>query len=167
MSLFSGTVTGVFYYFVDDGLTSLKILNVSVLIFIYLPTANFRHSHIWLSYGWLLSHVVYSPAMHWIHHSTAERHVDKNFGLFFSFCDYFAGTLYIPREQEELKLGLTSEEHKEYSSVCRLYVLPFKNAARLVIGGIKSWPRPRTGAEPPPEMPQRGPQPLSDQSSQV
>ncbi len=168
MNLFTGAVTGMFGYFFYDLPNKITILNVSAIVFVvYFLTASLRHSHVWLSYGWALSHVFYSPAMHQIHHGTAERHVDRNFALFFSFWDYFAGTLYVPREQEVLKLGLTNQEHKEYSSVYTLYVLPFKKAARLVISGIKSWPRSRTVAESRPALSQPGWKPLSDESGQI
>lgn len=136
MNLFGGIASGIFGYLFYNGLDSITILNVSVIMFAYYVTANLRHSHIWVSYGWALSHVFYSPAMHQIHHSSLERHVGKNFGLFFSLFDYLAGTLYVPREQEELKWGLTNQEHTEYSGVLELFVLPVKKAARLVISGI-------------------------------
>ncbi len=131
-SLFAGTVVGIFGFFYN-GLDFITIFDISVINLAYLFTANLRHSHIWLSYGWALSHVFYSPAMHQIHHSATERHLDKNLGNRFSFCDYLAGTLYIPREQEVLKFGLSNLEHTEYSSVWTLLVLPAKKAARLVL----------------------------------
>ena len=143
MNLFGGTVSGIFGYLFYNGLDKITILNVSVIMLAHYLTANLRHSHIWLSYGWALSHVFYSPAMHQIHHSVVERHVDKNFGLVFSFCDYLAGTLYVPREQEDLKWGLKNQEHTEYSGVSTLLVLPVKKAARLVLSVILPPPKTR------------------------
>jgi sterol desaturase/sphingolipid hydroxylase (fatty acid hydroxylase superfamily) len=135
--LFGGIVTGIFGYLFYNGLDEITILNTSVVMFAYNLTGHLRHSHIWLSYGWAPSHVFCSPAMHQIHHSNAERHIDKNLGLVFSIWDYLAGTLYVPREQEDLTLGLRNQEHKEYAGVWTLYVLPVKKAARLVLSGIK------------------------------
>ena len=153
MSLGVGTVTGISSYLFDD-LEKITILEVSAIaFFIYYFTANLRHSHVWLSYGWTLSHVFYSPAMHQIHHSTADRHIDKNFGLIFSFWDYLGGTLYVPREKEDLKLGLNNEEHNEFRGVWKLYVLPFKKAARVAASAILPRPQPGTGLEPRPEFP--------------
>lgn len=140
MSLFGGAAIGIFGYFFYNGLETISILNVSVVMLVYNVTANLRHSHIWLSYGWALSHVFYSPAMHQIHHSIAARHLDKNFGRVFSFCDYLAGTLYVPREQEDIKWGLRNQEHTEYSSVWLLLVLPVKKAARLAISSLLQTP---------------------------
>lgn len=138
MNLFGGTVSGIFGYLFHNGLDNISILNVSVIMVAHNLTANLRHSHIWLSYGGALSHVFYSPAMHQIHHSSEERHVDKNFGNVFSFCDFLAGTLYVPREQEDFKWGLRNQEHTEYSGVWTLFVLPVRKAAHLVISGINN-----------------------------
>ena len=123
----------VFY----GGLDEITILNISVIMFAYNLTANLRHSHIWLSYGWALSHVFCSPAMHQIHHSYADRHRDKNLGFVFSLWDYLAGTLYVPRAQENLAWGLRNQEHQEYSRVWTLYVLPVKKAVHLLRGSIR------------------------------
>jgi sterol desaturase/sphingolipid hydroxylase (fatty acid hydroxylase superfamily) len=136
-SLFGGIAMGIVGYLFSNGLDEITILNISVVMFAWNLTGHLRHSHIWLSYGWALSHVFCSPAMHQIHHSNAERHIDKNLGFVFSFYDYLAGTLYVPREQEDLTWGLRNQEHKEYSGVWTLYVLPVKKAARLVLSGIK------------------------------
>lgn len=132
MNLCIGVAGGIFGYFFYNGLDRITVLNVSGIMLVYLVTANLRHSHMWVSYGRALSHVFYSPAMHHIHHSIAERHRDKNFGRVFSFCDYLAGTLYVPKEQEDLKYGLMNQEHAEYSSAWRLLVLPVTKAARLM-----------------------------------
>ena len=48
----------------------------------------------------------------------------------FSIWDWIAGTLYLPRERETPPLGLYGEEHREYNSVLRLYLLPFVKIAR-------------------------------------
>lgn len=137
ISFLVGIVNGTFGYACPNGIDAITIVNFSIILFTYNLTANLRHSHIWISYSWAPSHVFSSPAMHQIHHSAAARHIDKNLGLIFSFWDYLAGTLYVPRQKEELELGLRNQEHKEYSSVWNLYALPVKKAARLVIGGIK------------------------------
>jgi sterol desaturase/sphingolipid hydroxylase (fatty acid hydroxylase superfamily) len=50
----------------------------------------------------------------------------------FSFWDYLAGTLYIPREKEEFKWGLSNQERLAYGSVASLYLTPIKKAAALI-----------------------------------
>ena len=77
----------------------------------------------------------------------------------FSFWDYLGGTLYVPREKEDRKLGLTHEEHNEYRSVWALYVLPFKKAARVAASAILPRPHPGTSLEPGPTTPEIPPIP--------
>jgi sterol desaturase/sphingolipid hydroxylase (fatty acid hydroxylase superfamily) len=55
--------------------------------------------------------------------------VDKNFGGIFSIWDWLAGTLYLPRDDEELILGLGGGERSD-NSMISLYLLPFVKNAR-------------------------------------
>jgi len=129
---FVGALGGTFQYFYPGGVTQVTIINVSVMFFVYNLIANLRHSHIWLSYGWFINHIISSPAMHQLHHSSEKRHHDKNYALVFSFWDYLAGTLYVPREKEEFKWGLSNQEHLAYDSVTSLYLTPIKKAVALI-----------------------------------
>ncbi len=129
----AGAVKGAFGFAFPGGIGEIALLNISVLVLFNL-TANLRHSHVWLSYGWHLSHVFSSPAQHQIHHGTAPRHIDKNFGLMLSLWDWLAGSLYVPREREDIELGLTGGEHAEYDSLWRLYTRPLVKAGSLLIG---------------------------------
>lgn len=123
-----GMVEGGFQYLFRYKIGIIDIFGLSVIWVAFNLIANLRHSHIWLSYGWRLSHVLSSPAQHQIHHSAETRHLGKNLGLIFSFWDWVAGTLYVPRKHEQFKLGLINEEHKEFSSVWACYVLPIRKA---------------------------------------
>jgi hypothetical protein len=60
-------------------------------------------------------------------------------GFIFAIWDWMFGTLWVPaREKEEFRLGLGGEE-REFSSMARLYLLPFvKSGAR-----IRDWARRR------------------------
>jgi sterol desaturase/sphingolipid hydroxylase (fatty acid hydroxylase superfamily) len=133
MGLLTGLVKGGFAFAYPGGIAEMTAVNVGVLLLFNL-SANLRHSHIWLSYGWHLSHVLSSPAQHQIHHGSAPRHIDKNFGLMFSLWDWIAGTLYVPRAREEIRFGLSGREHEEYDSLWRLYSLPFIKATALLRG---------------------------------
>lgn len=135
ISVTVGTVLGGFKYMFSDHISEFTVRNLSLLMLVYYLTANLRHSHIWLSYGWHLSHILSSPAQHQIHHSSDARHVDKNLGIIFSVWDWLAGTLYIPRERELLKLGLPNSEQNEFSSVYRCYAVPVYKAFELVRPG--------------------------------
>src|SRR6185295_9967512 len=70
------------------------ILGVNGILFVYYVFAfQLRHSHVWLSYGPVVSRILISPAQHQIHHSKAERHWDRNFGFTFAIWDWICGTL--------------------------------------------------------------------------
>lgn len=109
-----------------SNLSMIQILGTNAIIYIYYSIAyNIRHSHLWLSFGWHISHLFMSPAQHHVHHSTDPKHFDKNFGSILSFWDWVFGTLYIAKREEKLEFGIGNEEEKEYSSVWKLYTLPF------------------------------------------
>ncbi len=133
MGLLTALVKGGFAFAYPGGITEMTAVNVGVLLLFNL-SANLRHSHIWLSYGWHLGHILSSPAQHQIHHGSELRHIDKNFGLMFSLWDWIAGTLYVPRAREQIRFGLNGREHEEYDSLWRLYSLPFVKAAAVLRG---------------------------------
>lgn len=130
-----GIVVGTVNYLYLENPGFLKIFGLNLFTFIFYVTFyNLRHSHFWLHYG-RLGHIFVSPAMHQIHHSEAKRHWDKNMGFVLSIWDKWFGTLYVPVEKEELKLGI-GPETQEYDSLANLYFLPFeKNWQRWV----KKW----------------------------
>ena len=86
-----------------------------------------------LDFGQVIGRVISSPAQHFIHHSTADDHLDKNFAIVFSLWDWMFGTLVIPKEKLTLNLGLVNDEHMEYSSVWRLYAMPFVKAKQVLL----------------------------------
>ncbi len=131
----TGALHGLFAYLFAEvpGVIAVFGLNVGVFAF-YLLDYNLRHSHVWLPYPSVLSHVLISPAQHQIHHSDAPRHFDKNLGFIFAFWDWIAGTLYIPRGKEELNFGLYQDEHRAYDGVVSLYLLPFRRLFARTLG---------------------------------
>lgn len=101
-----GLVTAVFFYLFKSQLTVLAVLGVNAFRFVFLLTANLRHSHIWLSWG-KLGYLFISPAQHQIHHSKAPKHWDKNFGSALAIWDWMFGTLYVTGKKEKLDFGLS------------------------------------------------------------
>ncbi len=95
----------------------------------YLAFYNLRHSHVWLPYPRWLSHLLVSPAMHQLHHSSEARHRGRNLGFAFSLWDWLAGSLYVPRGRERFRLGLGGEE-TAYDSLAALYLRPFGQLRR-------------------------------------
>ncbi len=94
----------------------------------HLGGAGLRHSHVWLSYGRVLEHVLISPAQHQIHHSREPRHWDRNFGQMFALWDWMFGSLYVPRGRERFRLGLDDAPSRDFGGVRGGLLRPFARA---------------------------------------
>ena len=111
------------------------IFGVSVFRFVLGLLGNhLRHSHIWFSYGPVLDRVFSSPAQHQIHHSIDPRHWNKNFAVKLAVWDALFGTLYLPGAPETLQVGLPDADPRDFSTVRKLYFLPFRKAVKEFIG---------------------------------
>jgi sterol desaturase/sphingolipid hydroxylase (fatty acid hydroxylase superfamily)/creatinine amidohydrolase/Fe(II)-dependent formamide hydrolase-like protein len=109
-----------------------------ILVIFYFTGYNLRHSHIWVAYPRWLSKILISPAMHQLHHSYLNRHIDKNFGLVFGLWDWMFGTLYIPEKKEKFPLGVKGIPPKgirSHSTALHLLITPFIE----LWGCILSW----------------------------
>lgn len=105
-----GIVQGATLYALGAPLDPLTIGGGNAIYFLFNALgSNLRHSHIWLSYGRVLEHILISPAQHQIHHSSAPEHHNKNYGSIFALWDWAFGTLYVPRAQEDLTFGIADE----------------------------------------------------------
>jgi sterol desaturase/sphingolipid hydroxylase (fatty acid hydroxylase superfamily) len=85
-----------------------------------------------LSYGRWLNAMFLCPHYHQLHHSVAQRHWDKNFGLTLTLWDWMFGTLVVPEPGEDFEFGLMANEHDEYQSLYALHVLPLKKITALL-----------------------------------
>ncbi|HEY0183088.1 MAG TPA: sterol desaturase family protein [Rhodopila sp.] len=137
-----GLCYGVWLFFALDPVeVTVFGLNVYALRNIILMMDFVRHTHLKLSYGRVLDVILLSPHYHQLHHSVAEKHWDKNFGLGLSVWDRMFGTLVVPEPDEDFVFGLTDKEHEEYQSLYRLHVVPLKKiAARLGLRGHRGTP---------------------------
>jgi sterol desaturase/sphingolipid hydroxylase (fatty acid hydroxylase superfamily) len=115
----------------DVGIITLFGTNVIMFVF-FVFAFQLRHSHVWLSYGPVLSRIFISPAQHQIHHSLDARHWDKNYGFVLAVWDLAFRSLYVPRSRETLRFG-TGTDPRDFSSVSKLYCLPFVKAARTIV----------------------------------
>ncbi len=129
-----GVGAGLYTSTSDVPISIGTLFGVNIVLFCFLSFAyNLRHSHIWLSYGPVLSWIFVSPAQHQIHHSRDPKHLDKNFGLIFSFWDAALGSLYIPPSREYLTYGLAGVHEGKFATVRQLYVTPFVEASRMLL----------------------------------
>ncbi len=139
-NLLGGLVTGLFLYLGAGAVSIYLFLGLHVAHGVYNLIGNLRHSHVWLSYG-PLDYIFISPAQHQIHHSTLERHRDRNCGFAFAIWDWMFGTLYVPKEKEEFPMGLGDGSDGTWHSVGRLYWWPVVMASR-VLRGAEAQPPP-------------------------
>jgi sterol desaturase/sphingolipid hydroxylase (fatty acid hydroxylase superfamily) len=131
VGVFGGLADGTFRYliFPDAALVTIAGINVFLFAF-YLAFYHLRHSHVWLSYGAILSRIFVSPAQHQIHHSKARPHWNKNYGFTFALWDWLFGSLYVPRTRETIEFGIGDGSEGEHSSVLRLLWTPIRDSAR-------------------------------------
>jgi sterol desaturase/sphingolipid hydroxylase (fatty acid hydroxylase superfamily) len=128
--LIPGLCYGIWLFFALDPV-ELTVFGISVYALrnIILMMDFVRHTHLKLGYGRHLSAILISPHYHQLHHSVAEKHWDRNFGLTFSFWDRLFGTLVVPEPDEDFVFGLTGNEHDQYQSLYKLHVVPLKKIA--------------------------------------
>ncbi|WP_082029887.1 sterol desaturase family protein [Ruegeria sp. ANG-S4] len=137
-----GIVQGFVLYAFVGQINVVTIGGANALYFMFNALgANFRHSHIWISYGRVLEHILISPAQHQIHHSVAVKHHDKNYGSMFALWDWMFGTLYIPTEQEKLTFGVSDGNgqpvDQPYPTLVAALILPFKECWEAIAAKLK------------------------------
>ncbi|WP_271408364.1 sterol desaturase family protein [Pseudomonas sp. Q1-7] len=131
-AVFIGGYAGLFWYLCGGAIDRYTLFGVTYLVFIFNGlAANLRHSHVWLSFGPVIEHVLNSPAQHQIHHSDAPRHFNKNFGTNLSLWDWMFGTLYVTRPTpEDIRFGTGARDSERYLTIYSLVVTPFVDTAR-------------------------------------
>jgi alkylglycerol monooxygenase len=77
---------------------------VMVVLVIHGAYSFFTHTQAIGKIGWL-EHVLITPSLHGIHHSSDEKYLDKNYGDVFVFWDKMFGTF--QTEEEKPQYGLT------------------------------------------------------------
>ncbi len=133
-----GLCYGIWLFFALDPVeVTIFGLNVYMLRNVILMMDFVRHTHLKLSFGRVLDRILLSPHYHQLHHSIAEKHWDKNYGLALSVWDRLFGTLVVPEPDEDFVFGLTKNEHEEYQSVVRLHVLPVRKILRRLYKAIR------------------------------
>lgn len=105
-----GAVQALMLFLLMGKIETLTIGTVNAGYFLFNAFgSNLRHSHVWLSYGPVLEHILISPAQHHIHHSIERKHYNKNYGEVFAIWDLIFGTLYVLKGYEKLSFGLSDQ----------------------------------------------------------
>lgn len=138
-NIFIGIFSGLALVFLVGKIELTLIAGVNVFYFLFNALgSNFRHSHIWISYGPFWERVFISPAQHQIHHSLEPRHHNKNYGEIFAFWDWLFGTIYIPAGREDLQFGIskssTSNERivQPHPDLKAALLVPFRDSRKAL-----------------------------------
>jgi sterol desaturase/sphingolipid hydroxylase (fatty acid hydroxylase superfamily)/peptidoglycan/LPS O-acetylase OafA/YrhL len=150
MTLFVGIAQGLALYFLVGELSMVTIGGANAVYFLFNSLgSNFRHSHIWISYGRVMEHILISPAQHQIHHSVAVKHHDKNYGSIFAIWDWMFGTLYVPESYEDLTFGVSDakgeRQPQPYETLGAALFKPFVESAENVMGLLRKGRGRRSG----------------------
>ncbi len=138
VALFGGLADGLFRYWIFPDVALVTMAGINIFLFaFYLAFYHLRHSHVWLSYGAILSRLFISPAQHQIHHSKARMHWNKNYGFTFALWDWMFGSLYVPRGRETIDFGIGDGSEAEFSSISSLLWTPLRESGRAILNDCK------------------------------
>lgn len=119
--------SGAFYWLCGGTVSPYTLFGVGYLVLLFNSlAANLRHSHVWLSFGPRIEHIINSPAQHQIHHSRDPKHFNHNFGTNLSVWDWWFGTLYVTTHvPEPLEFGVGPRDNERYMQLHNLVLHPF------------------------------------------
>lgn len=106
-----------------QALVDIQPLNLTWVLQILMVWNYFVHLNLKLDLGWL-SPILGGPQLHWIHHSFAPQHWDKNFAPYFPIWDVLFGTYCAPKPGEFPPSGLPHGENIE--RMWQAHLLPWK-----------------------------------------
>ncbi len=137
LAIFSGLVSSVFLYLYGGPVAEVTIFGVNAVFLLFWTVfgGHLAHMNFWVMFPKPISYILYSPALHLIHHSKDPKHYDTNMGLIFSFWDRWAGTLYEPTESDRvgLEFGLEPADMAELRTIPQLLWTPLRNIGRMTV----------------------------------
>ncbi len=111
-----------------------SLLGVPILMLLFnLVGYNLRHSHVWLRWPGVWSMIFPSPAHHHVHHSYHPDHIDKNFAFMFPIWDVIFRTYHMPEDNRDVQFGIGEGNAEELTSCVRLYLVPIRDAYRVIL----------------------------------
>ncbi len=138
-ALVQGISVATFIFFFGDKVTLVMVLGASIFTFVFnILGSNLRHSTVPIAYWNWVEKLFMSPAQHHIHHSYVPEHIDKNFGVVFSAWDLWFSSHCHSIKDQELSFGLKNSLNNQHSLVT-LYVLPFRDAWKILAGHFSSF----------------------------
>ncbi len=143
-TLVQAAVLAAFFFFLGGRVELMTVFGANAILFAFnVAGSNLRHSHVWISYGRVVEHVLISPAQHQIHHSVDPRHRNRNFGTVLAVWDWMGRSLCLARRGQEIRYG-AADAAPEPHGLKTVYLEPFREA----LAGL-SGPRSRRSAKMP------------------
>jgi len=128
-ALVQGITIGSFLYLFGSQVDLITVLGVNAAVFVFnVLGSNLRHSHVQLWYPKAVEHLFISPAQHQIHHSTAPRHFDKNYGAVLAIWDWLGGSLHLSEPGADIRFGVSDRIEAGEHSLKQLYLTPFRES---------------------------------------
>jgi sterol desaturase/sphingolipid hydroxylase (fatty acid hydroxylase superfamily) len=135
-AIVQGFTTGIFFFMYGNQVSLLIILGASVFTFSFNALgSNLRHSPISIRYWRPIEYVLMSPAQHHIHHSIADEHRNKNYGVALSIWDWLFGTICLAKQNENYNYGLNNKTKEDVHDLKNIYVNPFKEVLSILMKG--------------------------------
>lgn len=133
VALVTGVVAAIVSHALGGSVDMLAIGGSNLLV--HLSSVLFthlQHSHIWVGFGPRWGRIILGPAHHQIHHSTDQRHYDRNFGASLALWDRLFGTFHRPAAQRDVhRFGAERMGHDPHGAVAPM-LMPFVDAAGLI-----------------------------------
>ena len=132
-AIVQGFTTGIFFFMYGNQVSLLIILGASVFTFSFNALgSNLRHSPISIRYWRPIEYVLMSPAQHHIHHSIADEHRNKNYGVALSIWDWLFGSISFTKVNEKYVYGLGNKTKKDVHNLKSIYLKPFKEVLHII-----------------------------------
>jgi sterol desaturase/sphingolipid hydroxylase (fatty acid hydroxylase superfamily) len=143
----TGLTFAVVSHFFGDGSELFGVTGFCIILVVHMLTFHhLRHSHIHMPFTGVAGHVLHSPMHHIIHHSDNPVHFDRNLGYILSIWDWMAGTLYVPRKNERVTLGI-GHEGATHDTIANSFWLPVRNAGRIIVSRWRAKAKPEIEQE--------------------
>jgi len=132
-----GGANGVIHYAYGQEISLAAAAGINLILLSYMALyGHLQHSELWIPFTGLAGKIFLSPAHHQIHHSTNQRHFDKNFGGALVIFDWLFGTLYMPsKDDERVAFGIADHPHLEHLTTSIFY--PFVDSAKHIFKGVR------------------------------
>tara|TARA_B100000963_G_scaffold121394_1_gene105885 strand:+ start:1726 stop:2481 length:756 start_codon:yes stop_codon:yes gene_type:complete len=104
---------------------NISLLNLILIEAIVLISSAFHHSNIKLpaKLEEILSFIIVTPSIHWVHHHKRQKETDANYCAIFSFWDFIFGTKSNFKRYKGMPIGVEGDREQ---SLIKLILRPLK-----------------------------------------